>query len=113
MRGALDTQITNGVALAGHLASSFKIAADDLDQKSPVAAGLVRSLAEKVEQFTHGLQGQTTEQAFRSASNFARQQPAVTFGLAALVGFVLFRAIKTAGGNDAAAGQYPEGPRYG
>lgn len=92
----LDRQIGNGVNVAGHFASSVKLAADDLGRNSPVMAGLVRSFANKVEEYADEFQDQTVEHLTRTASDFTRRQPALVFGLAALAGFFVFRAIKSA-----------------
>ena len=96
VREMLDKQIGESWNFAGQIASSFKVAADDLSQKSPFAAGLVRNLAEKVETYAEEFQDQTVEQVFRSAADFTRRQPAVVFGLAALAGFLILRTAKTA-----------------
>jgi ElaB/YqjD/DUF883 family membrane-anchored ribosome-binding protein len=96
VREMLDKQISSSWNLAGQMASSFKVAADDLNQTSPFAAGLVRNLAEKVEGYADEFQDQTVEQVVRSASDFTRRQPALVFGLAALAGFLIFRTAKTA-----------------
>jgi hypothetical protein len=44
----------------------------------------------------------------RSASDFTRRQPALVFGLAAMVGFFMFRTIKTAQGHTASPSIAPE-----
>jgi hypothetical protein len=95
VREMLDKQIGNSWSFAGQVASSFKLAADDLDQKSPMAASLVRGFADKVEGYAEEFQDQTVEQLMRSASDFTRRQPALVFGLAALAAFFMFRTVKT------------------
>jgi ElaB/YqjD/DUF883 family membrane-anchored ribosome-binding protein len=101
VRGMLDTQLTESLSVVGQVATSLKLAADDLDAKSPVAAGVVRTVAEKVQGYADDFQNQTVDQMVRSAADFARRQPAVAFGLGALAGFLLFRTIKTAAGEAA------------
>jgi ABC-type transporter Mla subunit MlaD len=92
----LDRQIGNGASMAGQFASSIKLAADDLDRNAPLLASMVRSLADKVEDYAGEFQDQTVEHLTRSAADFTRRQPALVFGLAALAGFFLFRTIKSA-----------------
>ena len=104
----LDKQIGNSWGFAGQIASSFKLAADDLDQKSPFAAGLVRNFADKVEGYAEEFQDQTVEQVVRSASDFTRRQPALVFGLAAVAGFFMFRTMKTVQGNTSSPPIAPE-----
>jgi hypothetical protein len=95
VKDLLDRQIGNGVAAAGHFASSIKLAADDLDREAPVLAGVVRTFANKVEDYTEELEGQTVDHFARTASDFTRRQPALVFGLAALAGFFVFRTLKS------------------
>jgi ABC-type transporter Mla subunit MlaD len=92
----LDKQIGNHISGAGVLASAVKRAADEIEQNSPLAAGFVRSVSDKVEQFVETYEDETVEQLVRSASDFARRQPALVFGLAAVAGFLVFRTIKSA-----------------
>lgn len=96
VKDMLDKQISSSWSLAGEVANSFKLAADDLDQKSPFAAGLVRNFADKVEGYAEEFQDQNVEQVMRSAAEFTRRQPALVFGLAAMAGFFVLRTIKTA-----------------
>src|SRR5829696_2584766 len=96
VKDLLNRQIGTGVGLAGHFANAVRLAADDLARESPMAAGVVRSFASRVDGYAEGLQNQTVEQLARSASDYTRRQPALVFGLAALAGFFAFRTIKSA-----------------
>jgi ElaB/YqjD/DUF883 family membrane-anchored ribosome-binding protein len=96
VKDLLDHQIGNGVAAAGHFVSSIKLAATDLDREAPVLAGFVRNFANRVEDLTGQLEGQTVDHFARSASDFTRRQPALVFGVAALAGFFIFRTLKSA-----------------
>lgn len=92
----LDRQIGSNMRAAGQFAGAVKIAAQDIEGQSPLLAGLVRNVATKVEDYAEDMQDETVEQLTRSASDFTRRQPALVFGLAALAGFALFRALKSA-----------------
>ena len=92
----LDKQIGNHISSVGLLAGSVKRAAGEIEQKSPLAAGLVRSLSDKLGEFAENYEDETVEQLVRSASDFTRRQPALVFGLAACAGFLMFRTIKNA-----------------
>jgi hypothetical protein len=92
----LDRQIGNSANVAGHFASSARLAADDLDRESPLLAGLVRSFASKIEGYADDIQDQTVDHLARAASDFTRKQPALVFGLAAVAGFLMFRTMKSA-----------------
>ena len=93
LKDILDKQIGRNIGAAGAFAGSMKNAASDLDAHSPVAASIVRDLAARLEQFAEDFEGETVEQLARSASDFTRRQPAVVFGIAALAGFLAFRAF--------------------
>jgi hypothetical protein len=92
----LDRQIGSGADMAGLFASSARHAADDLSKQSPVLGGLVRTVADRFECYARDLQDQTFDQLARAASDFTRRQPALVFGVAALAGFFVFRAMKSA-----------------
>jgi hypothetical protein len=92
----LNDQIGVGAQSANHFASSMRIAADDLEQESPMLAGLVRGFAHNVGHYADRLEDQTVEQLVKSASDLTRRQPALVFGLAALAGFFAFRTFKAA-----------------
>jgi hypothetical protein len=96
VKDLLDRQIGQGVTAAGHLASSIKQAADEIDRESPLVAGVIRTVANRMEDFTEEMEGQTVDHFVRSATDFTRRQPALVFGLAALAGFFAFRTLKSA-----------------
>jgi hypothetical protein len=94
-KGFLNMQVSSGSDLAGHVARSVHCAADNLDSNAPQLAGLARSAAERVEQFSRDIRGQTVEDLVRTASELTRRQPALVFGLASLAGFLAFRVLKS------------------
>ena len=94
-KGFLNMQVSSGSDLAGHVARSVRCAADDLDRNAPQLASLARGAAERVEQFSRDIRGQTVEDLVRTASDLTRRQPALIFGLASLAGFLAFRVLKS------------------
>jgi hypothetical protein len=94
-KGFLNMQVSSGSDLAGHVAQSVRCAADSLDPNAPQLASLARGAAERVEQFSRDIRGQTVEDMVRTASEFTRRQPALVFGLASLAGFLAFRVLKS------------------
>ena len=92
----LDKQMGNHISAAGILARAMKRASSEIEEKSPLAAGLVHSLSDKVEEFAETYEDETVEQLVRSVSDLTRRQPALVFGLAAVAGFLMFRTLKTA-----------------
>jgi hypothetical protein len=121
-KGLLNQQVSVGADLAGHFADAVKHAAGELDRNAPQLAGLMRGAAERVEDFSRDMRGQTVEELMRTASDFTRRQPALVFGLATLAGFALFRALKASPsrGSETRYGEtgygetgYRAGDRYG
>ena len=92
----LDGQVGSGAEMVGHLASSARLAADDLEKNAPQLAGLVRGVAGRIEGLAGDMRDQSVDSLLRSASDFTRQKPALVFGLAALAGFFVFRTLKAA-----------------
>ena len=92
----LDRQIGTGATVAGHFASGVRKAADDVAKDSPMMAGLARSFADTMDGYAHGLQDKTADQLIGTASDFARREPALVFGIAAVAGFLAFRTFKNA-----------------
>jgi ElaB/YqjD/DUF883 family membrane-anchored ribosome-binding protein len=95
VKALLDEKVNDGANIVGHLASSAQCAAEDLDQNSPQLAGLVRGVADRLDNYATDLRDQSVDQLVRAASNYTRRQPAVVFGLAALAGFFALRTIKS------------------
>jgi hypothetical protein len=94
-KGFLNMQVTAGADMVHHVVDSARIAADNLDQDAPQLAGLVRSVADRAQEFSQDLRGKTVEDLVRTASDFTRKQPALVFGLASLAGFLAFRVLKS------------------
>ncbi|MDQ2083604.1 hypothetical protein RA307_25750 [Xanthobacteraceae bacterium Astr-EGSB] len=94
MKGVLDRQVGVAASVVGDVARSFHVAADDLERNAPFAGDLMHGLADRMSGYAEDLQAQNTDDLLRTASDFTRRQPAMVFGLAALAGFLMFRAIK-------------------
>ena len=94
--GMLDNQVAAGAGVISQFAHSTRLAADDLEATAPQVAGVVRSVASRIDDYAETIKDQSVEQIVASASGFTRRQPAVVFGLGALVGFLLFRTLRSA-----------------
>jgi hypothetical protein len=95
VQGALDQQIIRGAIMMTNVAQSARRAADELETDSPQVAGLVRGVADQVEQYSRSLENQSVTDLYQAASDFTRRQPAVVFGIAALAGFFALRTLKS------------------
>jgi ElaB/YqjD/DUF883 family membrane-anchored ribosome-binding protein len=91
----LDRQVKGGAEVLGTVARSANRAAEDLARDAPQVAGLVRSFAGRVDEYSDQLRTQSFDQLVKNASDFTRRQPALVFGLAALAGFFALRTLKS------------------
>jgi ElaB/YqjD/DUF883 family membrane-anchored ribosome-binding protein len=96
IKGVLNQKVGVGADLVGHVADSVRAAADNLKQNAPQLAGLVTVAADKIDELSSSVRDKTVDELFKDASDFARRQPAVVFGAAAAMGFLLFRILKVA-----------------
>lgn len=94
--GILNDQLGVGAKSATRFAGSMRVAADDLKHENPMLAGLVGGFAHNVDHYAARLEDQTVQELAKGASDLTRRQPALMFGLAALVGFFAFRTFKNA-----------------
>jgi len=95
VQGALDQQVVRGAKVMTNVAQSARRAADELETDAPQIAGLVRGVADRVEQYSRSLENQSVTDIYQTASDFTRRQPAVVFGVAALAGFFALRTLKS------------------
>ena len=92
----LDRQVGNGADMIGQVAISTRLAADDMSERMPQVAGMVRSFAGRIDDYAEGMRDKTVDQMVASAADFTRRQPVAVFGLAALAGFLVLRAFNNA-----------------
>jgi hypothetical protein len=95
VQGVLDQQVMRGAKTMTHVAQSARRAADELEIDAPQIAGLVRGMADRLEEYSRTLETQSAADIYEAASNFTRCQPAVVFGAAALAGFFALRMLKS------------------
>jgi hypothetical protein len=96
VKTVLNRQVGNGADVMGQLATSTKRTAEDLEGAAPLIAGMVRTLADKMDGYADSLRGQSVDQLLRGASDLTRRQPGVVFGLAAVAGFLTCRMFRNA-----------------
>jgi ElaB/YqjD/DUF883 family membrane-anchored ribosome-binding protein len=95
MKGLLGEKVASGAELVGQVATSARRAADDLERNSPQISGFLRDASARMEQLSRTLNAKSVDELVETASSYARRQPAVLFGAAAVAGFALFRLFKT------------------
>jgi hypothetical protein len=111
VKGLLNNQLAAGADLAGHLAEAVRVAADNLKSNAPQLAGMVRTAANTMDEFSGTMRDRSVEDLYQAASQFTRRQPAAVFGAAALAGFFLFRVLKAGGDRDQNHGQHQDHDR--
>jgi len=104
-----DRQVSAGAEVAADIAASIRSAAAGLDDKAPQLADFARSAANRVEDFSDSLREQSAAELMRSTAAFARRQPAIVFGAAALGGFLLYRLLSTQADGNTWTGQRSSG----
>ena len=95
-RYLLDRQVGKGARIVGDVGSSVKRAAEELDRSAPQLGEFAHVLADRIDVYAKDLRASSTDDLLRSASRITREQPALVFGLTALAGFLVLRALKSA-----------------
>ena len=94
VKGVLGEKVASGAELVGQVARSARRAADDLERNSPQISGLLRDASGRMDEFSRTLLAKSVDELVEAASGYARRQPAMLFGAAAVAGFALFRLLK-------------------
>lgn len=103
-RRLADRQLTMGAEIIGDVADAVRSAAERLDRNEPQIAQLARGAAERIDDFSDTIRGQSAEELWHASADFARRHPAALFGATAGLGFLLFRLLKPGSGRDYGAG---------
>jgi hypothetical protein len=111
VQGALDQQVVRGARMMTNVAHSARRAADELETDAPQIAGLVRGMADRVEEYSRDLGNQSVTDLYQAASDFTRRQPALVFGIAALAGFFALRTIKSSSTSSTGSERRASSPR--
>lgn len=97
------SQITSSI---GDFAAAVRKASDELGQRDQsMAAGLVREVANGLEQATGAIHGRSVQDLSRSVAAFARRQPTTFLIGAALAGVALGRFARASGEHASSGGQ--------
>lgn len=111
VQGVLDEQVVRGARMMSNVAQSTRVAADELETDAPQIAGLVRGMADRVEEYSRNLENQSVTDLYVAATDFTRRQPAVVFGVAALAGFFALRTIKSSSTSSTGSERRASSPR--
>jgi hypothetical protein len=93
-------------------ANALRTASDDLEPGSGIAQA-ARRAADKLEDFSAGLEQRDVGAMIDAAQDYARRQPAVFFGGALVAGFALARFLKASSARRQAGTGYQPAPFHG
>jgi len=99
IQGFIDQKIASGADFIGSIGRSARAASDSLDRDAPQLAGLVRGAADSITEFSETVRGQSPQALLETASDYARRNPALVFGIAAVCGFALTRVLQAGAGS--------------
>ena len=94
MKGLLSEKVASGAEFVGQVAGSTRRTADDLERNSPQISVLLRDASARMDEFSRTLHAKSVDELVETAWRYARRQPAMLFGAAAVAGFALFRLLK-------------------
>ena len=93
--GLFKAQVGAGADIVDQVAGAARTIADNLDDKTPQLAQMIRSAAQSAEEFAQDARGRTLSEIVDMTSQFARRQPAIFMGAAVAGGFLLARFAKS------------------
>ena len=91
---AEDRKATGAEQLSG-LARAINLAADELQDELPQAAGYVREAAARVDNVSTMIRERSIEDLIHEANGFARSNSVAFFGISVVAGFALARFLKS------------------
>jgi hypothetical protein len=106
-----EEQVSHGADAIRGFARAIEAAGSELEKISPQLAHYVNDSAGKIREVSNGLSNRQVDDLIRTATDFARSQPAVFVGAAIATGFALARFLKSSAKHEAAPAMMPEGAR--
>lgn len=93
---AVDQQRASGASYLHHVADLVHQAADVFDREVPQASQYIHQAAEHIDTVADAVRTKRAREVVDDVQAFARQQPAIFFGGALLLGFAAIRIFKAA-----------------
>ncbi|MGB8528864.1 MAG: hypothetical protein WCD75_18890 [Rhodoplanes sp.] len=94
-RAMVDDQRAAGADQLSGLARAINLAADEMQDELPQAAGYVREAAAKVDNVSTMIRERSMEDLMHEANDFARSNTVAFFGMSLVAGFALARFLKS------------------
>lgn len=103
-RGLLTGQKDKAAAGLGDMAQMLHQTGTQLrEQGQPGGSQIADNAADRIDQISKGLQEKEIEEILADTEDFARRQPALFLSIAAVLGFILARFLKSSGQAASAA----------
>jgi len=100
-REIAQQQLVAGGEIVAHIARSAHLAGDHLDREVPQLGTLVKRAAESIDDIANSMRERSVNEIMQTASDLGRRQPAILFGITAVLGFLVYRLVNE--GMDAAS----------
>jgi hypothetical protein len=107
-----EEQVNHGAEAIRGFAMAIEAAGTELEKVSPQLARYVNDSADKIREVSRGLSNRQVNDLIRTATDFARSQPAIFLGATVAAGFLLARFLKSSAKHDADNQMMAEGDRY-
>lgn len=112
LKETVSAQKGAGAEYIGTLAETMRRAAREFDNELPIAGKYIRKAAAQVENVSDSIKTGDFNDLIENARTFARRQPTMFLGLAALAGFAPVRFLKSSPGSSFESSHgTAEGPR--
>jgi hypothetical protein len=99
-RSMLQDQQRSAASGLGDFAGALRRAARESGGNGSPASRIAEGAADRLQRVSDSLRNKDLDSLLRDAESFARQQPAVFIGAAALVGFLAVRFLKSSSQTD-------------
>jgi hypothetical protein len=94
IENVVDEQRASGASYLHHVAGLVHRAADVFDREVPQASQYIHQAAENIDTVADAVRTKKAREVAHDVEDFARQQPAIFFGGALLLGFAAVRIFK-------------------
>jgi ElaB/YqjD/DUF883 family membrane-anchored ribosome-binding protein len=89
----VQQQLAAGGDIVAQIAQSTRVAGDHLDREVPQLATLVKRAADSIDDIAHSMRDRSVNEIVQAASDLGRRQPAILFGITAVLGFLAYRLV--------------------
>jgi len=92
-KDVVQQQLAAGGDIVAHIAQSTRVAGDHLDREVPQLGTLVKRAADSIDDIAQSMRDRSINEIVQAASDLGRRQPAILFGITAVLGFLAYRLV--------------------